>query len=78
MKTAISIPDEVFEAAERLAKELGVSRSQLFARAVAAFVAQHRDDEVTRRLDDVYAESEARLDPLLEALQRESLSGDEW
>ncbi|HVS02959.1 MAG TPA: hypothetical protein VMT16_09330 [Thermoanaerobaculia bacterium] len=78
MKTAISLPDEVFAAAEELASELGVSRSQLYARAVAAFVARHRQSEVTERLDAVYASAEARLDPVLDALQLRSLPRDDW
>ena len=47
MKTAISIPDEVFENAERLARKLKTSRSQLYSRALAEFVARHAPDEVT-------------------------------
>ncbi len=78
MKTAISLPDEVFEAADELATELGVSRSQLYARAVAEYVAQHRAETVTERLDAVYGEVEARLDPALEALQASSVAEDPW
>jgi len=77
MKTAISVPDDVFEAAEDLAKKLGVTRSRLYSRAVAEYVAQRRDDRVTERLDEVYGEVEARLDPVLERLQLSSLS-EEW
>lgn len=55
MKMAISVPDDLFEAAEDLAKELGVSRSQLYARAVAEYIAQHRDDELTAKLNEAYA-----------------------
>lgn len=52
MKTAISIPDDVFERAERTAARLGWSRSQLYTRAVAAFlVADGSDDPVTGALD---------------------------
>jgi hypothetical protein len=78
MKTAISVPDEIFEAAEELADELGVSRSRLYAQAVAEFVAHHRTDDVTERLNKVYANTESRLDPVLEELQVRSISRDEW
>jgi predicted transcriptional regulator len=78
MKTAISIPDDLFEAAEGLAEELHVSRSQLYARAVAELLARLRDDDVTRRLDEVYSQTESRLDPVLERLQVDSLPGEEW
>lgn len=78
MKTAISIPDDLFEAAEGLAKELQVSRSQLYARAVAELIARLRDDDVTRRLDEVYSRTGSRLDPVLERLQGDSLPSEDW
>lgn len=51
MKTAVSIPDDVFAGAERLARRLGTSRSRLYARALEEFIARHTADEVTARLD---------------------------
>jgi metal-responsive CopG/Arc/MetJ family transcriptional regulator len=80
MKTAISIPDPVFEAAERLAKRLGKSRSQLYSEAVAHYVEQRRDAEVTDRLNailDTEAEVD-ELDPVLDALQLEVLRREQW
>lgn len=53
MKTAISLPDRLFDEAETLAERLGKSRSQLYAEALADYVARHDPDEVTRRLDRV-------------------------
>ena len=80
MKTAISIPDPVFEAAEQLAKRLGKSRSQLYAEAVAQYVEQRSDAAVTERLNAIYgAEPElSKLDPVIEALQWRSLPKEEW
>ena len=81
MKTAISIRDEVFEAAERTAKTLGISRSELYTKAVGEFVARHADDRVTERLNAVYGDdpSISALDKRLEALQFLSLPvEDEW
>ncbi len=78
MKTAISIPDDVFEAAEKLAQRLGVPRSRLYARAVLEFLHQHRSDDVTRKLDRLYESEPAVLDPLSQALQGASLTKDEW
>jgi metal-responsive CopG/Arc/MetJ family transcriptional regulator len=78
MKTAISLPDEVFEAAEELAGELGVSRSQLYAQAVAAYVAEHRAETVTERLNELSGVVAARRDPALEALQASSVAEDPW
>jgi predicted transcriptional regulator len=56
MKTAISLPAEVFERAERLAHQQGRSRSELYATAVREYVARHELDEVTETLDRVVAE----------------------
>ncbi len=80
MKTAISIPDPLFGAAERLAKRLGLSRSELFQRALQAFLQEHNDEGVTEALDKIYgpASEDGSLDPLLEQLQLASLPKDEW
>lgn len=53
MKTAISIPDHVFNDAERLVARFKTSRSELYSRAIAEFIARHDDDAVTRALDEV-------------------------
>jgi metal-responsive CopG/Arc/MetJ family transcriptional regulator len=68
MRTTISIPDPTYEAAERLARQLGISRSELFTRAVAAFVQAH-NDEITTQLNRVYAEVDSALDQDLMQLQ---------
>jgi metal-responsive CopG/Arc/MetJ family transcriptional regulator len=79
MKTAISLPDALFESAESLAHRLGVSRSELFATAVAAFIAQHDDTLVTERLNAVYADAATEPPDLgLAALQARSLSHESW
>lgn len=78
MKTAVSIPNPVFEAAEELAQRLGVSRSELYARALSDFLEKRLDRRVTDRLDEVYAREESGLDPALARLQAASLSRDEW
>jgi metal-responsive CopG/Arc/MetJ family transcriptional regulator len=76
MKTAISIPDEIFESAQQLASSLGISRSELYARAVTELLERHRADKVTERLDRVYGVEESAVDPLLANLQRRTLSKD--
>lgn len=80
MKTAISIRDEIFEAAERMAQALGISRSELYGRAVNEFVVRHSGQRVTERLDAVYGTDEATsvLDGGLEALQFHSLPAEDW
>ena len=81
MKTAISIRDEIFEAAERTARALGMSRSELYATAVKEFVARHVGDGVTEALNDVYGDDPetSKLDERLQALQFASLFRDsDW
>jgi len=78
MKTAISIPDQVFEAAETLAHRLGVSRSELYAKAVEAFVKQHRNQGVTARLNDIYSSESNSLDDEHYKLQQRSLDREDW
>ena len=74
MKTAVSIPDHVFRAAETLADRLGISRSELFARALAAYTKAHQHDRVREALDLVYDEEPPRLDAALWQMQWASLS----
>ncbi len=58
MKTAVSIPDELFEQADALAKRMGKSRSELYADALRDHVKQHGDAAITERLNDVYGTEE--------------------
>lgn len=80
MKTAISLPDPLFEAADRLARRLGKSRSQLYAEALRAYLDRNSDQNVTARLNEIYgAEPElSKLDPVLDALQLEVLRKEQW
>ncbi|NOR11977.1 MAG: hypothetical protein GQ545_01865 [Candidatus Aminicenantes bacterium] len=78
MKTAISIPDSIFKAAEKMAQRLGFSRSELYAKAVAEYLQKHRNDGTTRKLDEIYAKESSQLDPGIQALQSASIDEDEW
>jgi metal-responsive CopG/Arc/MetJ family transcriptional regulator len=78
MKTAISIPDDIFESADSLATRLGISRSQLYASAVAEYVAKHQGAKVTERLNAVYATEPSRLDPALRRAQRRTVKRSTW
>ena len=78
MKVALSIPDELFESAETLGKRLGVSRSRLYATALADYVARHQSRKVTARLDAVYGTEKSRLDTSLRRAQARSLPRDSW
>lgn len=76
MKVAISIPDPIFEDAERIAERLGVSRSQLYAQAVEELVKVHRGDAVRAALKAVYGSEPPGMDPVLEQLQADALRED--
>ena len=80
MKTAVSIPDRVFQSAEKLAARLGVSRSQLYANALAALVEKHREDIVTSQLNELYGPGgeESSLDLDVTLLQSSSLAREKW
>lgn len=78
MKTAVSIPDEVFEKAERLARRMKKSRSQLFSNALVEYVARHAPDHVTEAMNLVCAEIGSETDPFVSAAARNSLERNEW
>lgn len=79
MKTAISIPDHVYEAAEQTAKDLGVSRSELYATAVREYVERYQIEGVTEKLNSVYREENvSSLSPQLARLQQQSLDREDW
>jgi metal-responsive CopG/Arc/MetJ family transcriptional regulator len=80
MKTAVSIPDDVFQRAERLARGAGRSRSDVYSAALREYVARHDPDEVTRALDrvvDALGEGGAR-DEFMRAAGRRTLANVEW
>ncbi len=78
MKTAVSIPGPVFRNAEQLAKRLKVSRSRLYAAAVAEYVKRHRAAGVTDKLNAVYGDSNSSLDEAIAAMQTRSLPRERW
>ena len=69
MKTTVSIPDDVFAAAEDLAARLSMSRSELYATAIREYLTGHRHDGVTEQLDAIYASEPSALDSELACLQ---------
>lgn len=78
MKIAISVPDPVFQAAERFAKERGIPRSQLFAEALEAYLEQHGPDAITARLNRVYDSESSELDESFIRAQTASLTDEAW
>jgi metal-responsive CopG/Arc/MetJ family transcriptional regulator len=78
MKTAVSIPDDVFEKAERLARRAKRSRSEVFSAALAEYVARHAPDEVTDAMNRVCADVGDQQDPFVAAAGRRLLKNIEW
>ncbi len=78
MKTAISIPDKLFIAADNYAKSHGFSRSNLYAKAVAQFLEQHPADHITEKLNEVYTNKNSKLNKYLSSMQYLSIEKDEW
>ena len=78
MKTAISIPDELHRAADLAARRMGLSRSELYRRALIAFLAMNDEKLITEAPDEIYKDEPARIDPVLLRLQDASLPHDEW
>ncbi len=78
MKTAISIPDEIFVSADHLAKRLNMSRSELYTRAIQQYIAESRHVGVKEKLDQVYASENASVDPAVLNAQAISIPMEEW
>jgi len=78
MKVAVSIPDPIFDEAERLAKRLKASRSEIYARALDAFVGTHAPDRVTEAMNHVVDEVGAAPDAFARTAARQVLGRVEW
>jgi len=78
MKTAVSMPDELFRQAEAAARRLRVSRSELYAKAIAAFLEQQEGNAITERLNRVYSRRPAKVDAAFMRAQLKSLEKDAW
>jgi metal-responsive CopG/Arc/MetJ family transcriptional regulator len=78
MKAAVSIPDPVFKAADKLAQRMGVTRSRLYSVALQRFVQEHDDDAITAKLNEVYSTEESALDPVLQSIQARSVKKTKW
>jgi metal-responsive CopG/Arc/MetJ family transcriptional regulator len=78
MKIAVSVPDAIFEEAERLARRTKRSRSEVYSRALAEYVARHAPDRVTEAMDRALAEIGEPAEPFLRAASRRALKRSEW
>jgi metal-responsive CopG/Arc/MetJ family transcriptional regulator len=80
MKTAVSVPNDVFERAESLAHREGRSRSEVYSAALREYVARHAPDEVTESIDSslIALGDEANVDALVRAAASRVLESSEW
>jgi metal-responsive CopG/Arc/MetJ family transcriptional regulator len=78
VKTAVSIPDKLFESGEEFARRRGMSRSELYATALRRYLEEHKAEMITERLDEVYGAEPGELDPDIARLQAQSLPEDDW
>ena len=79
MKTAISLPDYLFQAAERHAERVRKSRSQLYAEALAEYLSHHAPEEVTEAMNQVVDRlREPGIDPFVAAAARQTFQRTEW
>jgi metal-responsive CopG/Arc/MetJ family transcriptional regulator len=78
MKTAVSIPDQVFEQAERLARRTRKSRSHVFSSALREYVARHSPDDVTEAMDRVCDHVGEHADPFVARAAWQTLEHSEW
>ena len=78
MQTAISIPDELFVAAETFAHEKGLRRSDLYSKALRQYLRLHRNEDITEQLNAIYAEEERILEAPFKLAQAKILQRNEW
>ena len=78
MKVAVSVPDPIFEAAEILAKQRSVPRSQIFAEALAAYLESHGSAAVTSKLNEVYGQEDSEVEEGLARAQSDSINHEAW
>jgi hypothetical protein len=78
VKTAVSVPDDLFRLAEATARRLRLSRSELYAKAIAEFLKQQDAATITERLNELYSRPPAKVDSGLHRAQVKSLEKDPW
>ena len=78
MKTAISLPDQLFEQADRLARRLDLTRSELYRRALEDYLSRHLPDRVTRALDHLAEELDTRPDAFVSKAALRVMDRQDW
>jgi len=78
MKTAISIPDNLFKNAENIAKRMGISRSELYSRAIESYIEKKISENITHQLNRVYKNNSSSLSSILDKMQTMSIHREDW
>jgi len=78
MKTAISLPDSLFEEAESLAQQLGLSLSELCTKALQDYLKKYDREQILLKLNQVYGQQSTEVDSVMAKMQFISLSNDDW
>jgi metal-responsive CopG/Arc/MetJ family transcriptional regulator len=78
MKVAISLPDPLFSAAENMAEQLHISRSQLYARALSEYLDKRQEAIIAQKLNAVYGEIAEGIDPAIKKAQSRVLDDEAW
>ena len=80
MKTAISIPDPLFNSVELMAHKLNVSRSEFFANAAKAYIDNVKKQSSTYKLNKIYSATgkESHISKEISTMQASSVPGEEW
>jgi metal-responsive CopG/Arc/MetJ family transcriptional regulator len=78
MKTAIYMPDDIFSTAEKIARRLKISRSELYTRAIKEYIAELEFESTTEKLNTIYAQEDSKLDDGWRQLQKRELQGERW
>jgi len=78
MKTAISIPDNIFKKVEKTAKKMGLTRSRFFTVAVEEFIENHNPSQITERLNSIYENEINEIDQIIYSMQIQSIDKEVW
>ena len=78
MKVAVSIPDDLFDSAETVSRKLKITRSRLYASALAEYVGKHQGRKITERLNAVYESETSRVEPAIKRAQTRALRAEPW
>jgi metal-responsive CopG/Arc/MetJ family transcriptional regulator len=78
LKTAISLPDPIFEEAEVLAQKLGISRSELYTEALKVYLRRYNRERILSKLNEVYSQESSDLDTVMTTMQLLSVPREDW